>query len=128
MNGVNVDYIKKTFAKRLKNLRESKNLSQEELASLLNISRTHIANLETAKSGLSVFLLMICANFFDCTTDYLLGRSASPKNQSPSSNDIFELMRNFNEIKFDNYEITNEEKEKIISAIKYALSIVKLSD
>lgn len=128
MKEVDITTVKKIFAKRLKYLRETERLSQEELASFLNISRTHVANLETAKSGLSIKLLYECSMFFNCTTDYLLGLTDFPHSQLPISNDVFELMRKFNEVKFDDYEITESDKEKIISAIKHAISIVKLSE
>lgn len=38
--------IKKLFAEKLKNLREERKLTQEELALLCNIDRTHIGRIE----------------------------------------------------------------------------------
>lgn len=65
-----------SFGNRLKQLREERELKQEELGKILNVSRQSISNYE---NGLRFpndekFLIKL-ANFFDVSLDYLLGLS-----------------------------------------------------
>ena len=45
------------LGKNIKNARKSNHLSQSDLADKLNISREHLAKVETAKRGISLDLL-----------------------------------------------------------------------
>jgi transcriptional regulator with XRE-family HTH domain len=57
----------------LKDLRIEKGLSQAQLAKRLNVSQTAIAKWETGKSQPTASLIIAIADFFDVSTDYLLG-------------------------------------------------------
>lgn len=65
------------FSNRLQTLRKSINLSQEELAKILNINRTSIVHYENSKSGRipRPDTLKQIADFFDVSIDYLLDRT-----------------------------------------------------
>lgn len=121
---------RKVFGQRLKHLRDLNKLKQEELAEKLNISRNHISNLETAAVSPSFSLFVEIKHFFNCSYDFLLGETLNidPCKKEDATLNVFQFIRDFGEfIKFDEIEVTKEESEKIIQAIKYALSIVKLS-
>jgi len=64
-----------TFSDRLKELRKEKNLTQEELAKILGISRSTIAGYETERKEPDYETLKKIADFFNVSTDYLLGRT-----------------------------------------------------
>lgn len=59
-------------AERLKELRERRGLSQEQLAKIIGVDRTTIVKYETGASRPTRYLKKI-AHYFDVTTDYLLG-------------------------------------------------------
>lgn len=59
----------------LKKLRNEKKITQRELAKLLNLSPSTIAMYETAQRKPDFETLEKIANFFDVSTDYLLGRT-----------------------------------------------------
>ena len=63
------------FSKRLKNLRIEKDISQEELAKLLNVSRTSVTNYELGRNEASAQVLNKLSEIFNCSIDYLLGKS-----------------------------------------------------
>ena len=63
------------FAERLKSLRKEQNLTQEKIAEKLNISRGSYAQWETERTQPSSKSLETLANFFNVSTDYLLGNS-----------------------------------------------------
>lgn len=61
------------FGERLQVLRKSRNLSQKEVAGALNISASVLSNYESSERTPSVENLVALANFYNCSTDYLLG-------------------------------------------------------
>jgi transcriptional regulator with XRE-family HTH domain len=56
------DKIIKRFAKRLKELRQQKNMSQEELAYSSGLSLSQIARIETAKVNTTLCTMVVIAN------------------------------------------------------------------
>lgn len=60
---------------RLKYLRNEKKITQRQLAKLLNLSSSTIAMYETGKRKPDCETLQRIADFFDVSTDYLLGRT-----------------------------------------------------
>lgn len=66
------------FGDIMSKLRKEKNLSQQELALRLNISKSSLAMYETNKRQPNFDLVKKIADFFDVTTDYLLGRVTEP--------------------------------------------------
>lgn len=65
----------KLFNRRLKDLREDSDKTQEDLAKYLNVSRTTIANYELGYREPPYSLLIKVAEYFNVSTDYLLGRT-----------------------------------------------------
>ena len=60
------------FGKRLRELRLSRGMTQEELAEALNINLDHMRKMERGKEGCSIDLLLEIAIYFNVSTDYLL--------------------------------------------------------
>lgn len=63
------------LSKILRNLRESKHLSQKQLAEALFISPSAISQYESGRTRPSHDNLEALANFFNVSTDYLYGTS-----------------------------------------------------
>ena len=61
------------FKTRLKELRLEKDISQIEIAKLLNMSKMAISHWEKGNSEPSIEQLKVLANFFDVSIDYLVG-------------------------------------------------------
>lgn len=66
------------FGERLKKIRASKNVSVSDLAKELNKAESTVRMWETGKNKPDIDTLVNIANYFDCTTDYLLGISNFP--------------------------------------------------
>lgn len=64
-----------TFGNILKKIRQDNNMTQDELAKRIDTSRSNIANYENGKNMPSIDILEKIAKLFNCTTDYLLGKS-----------------------------------------------------
>lgn len=64
---------------RLKDLREDKNLRQEDMAKILGMSQTNYSKCEKEKVNLDNEVLRKLALFFDTSADYILGLTNSTK-------------------------------------------------
>ena len=62
------------FAEKLKTLRIEKNLSQVDLAKMINLSKNTINAYEKKRAEASIETLVKLADIFECTIDYLVGR------------------------------------------------------
>ena len=67
-----------SFSARLRTLRKTAHLTQEDVAARLNIHRTTYTKYETAKASPDQACLLQLAEMFHVTVDYLLGKEASP--------------------------------------------------
>jgi transcriptional regulator with XRE-family HTH domain len=67
------------FAKRVKELRLSKNLKQVELGEILNLSSQAINDLENERKITTFDNLVLLAEYFDVSTDWILGRTDKPE-------------------------------------------------
>ena len=63
----------------LRNLREDKDLTQQNLADLLKIGRTMYRRYETGETEIPVRHLKTLCVFYGVTADYLLGLSGKAK-------------------------------------------------
>ena len=67
----------KEFSERLKELRISKKLTQVQLAKATHLSQAGIALWENGVRMPNAQVVIILADFFNVSTDYLLGRTDS---------------------------------------------------
>lgn len=63
---------KDNFSKKLISLRKKNNMTQQQLAELLNVSNKTVSRWETAESYPDIELIPAIANVFHVSTDYLL--------------------------------------------------------
>lgn len=61
------------IGKVIKELREERNLTQQQLASALNVDKSTIAKYETGDRLPNIEMSVKLALFFNVTTDYLFG-------------------------------------------------------
>ncbi|WP_144561656.1 helix-turn-helix domain-containing protein [Bacillus mycoides] len=62
------------FPARLREIRKKKDLTQQELAEMINKDRCTISNYEIGDSRPTIYVLSDLASALGVTTDYLLGR------------------------------------------------------
>ena len=58
---------------RIKNLREDKDLTQKEVGRILNMSQTVYNQYEIGRNDIPTKVLIDLANFYNTSTDYILG-------------------------------------------------------
>lgn len=94
----------KSFADVFKNLRQSHRMTQEELASALNLSRSRVSMYEVGARCPDFEVLELIADYFNVDMDYLLGRSDKTTTlQAPAAalsrdeNKLLSLYRDLND-------------------------------
>ncbi len=97
------------FAEISKMLRKSMNLSQETLAKKLDVSKACISMIEIGKNEPTANTLLRYADFFQCSTDFLLGREDDfgnvqlpPSTQPPLSMDEQRLLLTYRTLSNEN--------------------------
>lgn len=108
------------FGENIRELRELKGYTQQDLANKLNVSRSKVAMWETNKRDPGTDDLRELADIFDVTIDYLLGKSTDPKLSRKDELDIAkeidkinESLENTNELMFHG-EILDEETRELL--------------
>ena len=82
---------------RVRELREARHLSQERLGEFTDISQQVISGIECSDSCLAKDDMIILADFFEVSTDYLLGRSSCRK----TIEQAIEMLNRF--LKYDDF-------------------------
>ncbi|WP_208586119.1 helix-turn-helix domain-containing protein [Gracilibacillus suaedae] len=117
------------FRERLKNLREEKELMQEEVAKKLNISTSAYGYYEQGRNEPSLETIKQLAEIFDVTADYLLGLIDTKQHPVRFSE---ELMLTEDEIKTVHLmkkehllEQINDDRDNNIRRIKRMLDFIR---
>lgn len=65
--------------RRIRDLREDKDLNQTKIAQYLGMSQTGYSKYETGENDIPTIVLIKLANFYDVSVDYLLERTDNPE-------------------------------------------------
>mgnify|MGYP004614136389 len=77
-----------TFGQRLCELRKSRNIEQKKLAEKIHVSPSTISNYEKGLRHPDIKTLCSIADYFQVSTDFLLGRSTMPTNKRHNPLDL----------------------------------------
>ena len=61
--------------RRIRDLREDRDLTQKQIAKLLGMSQTGYSKYETGENDIPTAVLIKLSDFYETTTDYLLDRT-----------------------------------------------------
>ena len=113
-----------SFNEQLTKLRKRNNITQIELANLMNVKQYVISSWETGRSEPNISQIIKLSDIFKIPTDYLLDRDIIITN---SENEFNKVIENINKDIKDDYtkdlikileDIPNNKKEKIINIVK----------
>ncbi len=65
--------------KRIRDLREDRDLNQTQIAQILGMSQTGYSKYETGENDIPTAILIKLAKFYDTSVDYLLGQTDCKK-------------------------------------------------
>lgn len=111
---------KQAVGQRIKNIREQRGLTQEQLAENVNVSRSTIAGAENGK--LTFDTLCMLADYLDTSTDYLLGRAEAANKAAEIINN---LKRYFN-IRFEKNSMYVSISDNLMKILKSLDEIEKI--
>ncbi len=74
--------------KRIRDLREDKDLTQTQVAKMLSMSQTGYSKYETGENDIPTSILIKLADFYGTSVDYLLGRTDNPEPYKDKSGKI----------------------------------------
>lgn len=100
----NLNYEK--IGKRLKNLRKYMGLSQQQVASILNIGRDAVIRIEQGNRKIDAEELANFSKLYNISIDELISNGSSPDNTEVA------FARGF-------YELSEKDKKEILSLIEY---------
>ena len=60
---------------RIRDLREDRDLTQKQVAQMLGMSQTGYSKYETGENDIPTIVLIKLADFYQTSTDYILGRT-----------------------------------------------------
>lgn len=66
------------YLKRIRDFREDNDKTQQEIADMLGTSQTMYARYERGANELPIHHLIALADFYNVSTDYILGRTDKP--------------------------------------------------
>ena len=97
---------------RIKELREAAHLNQKTLGRKLGLSQQVISRIERDDSTMTLEHLMLLANFFNVSTDYILGRTEAKRTFEEDRVVIDRYQEGYNLISL--YEMLREDYQEII--------------
>lgn len=65
--------------KRLRDMREDRDMNQTQVARVLGMSQTGYSKYETGENDIPTAVLIRLARFYNTSIDYLLGETDNPK-------------------------------------------------
>ena len=107
------------FGNRLRELRASRKMSQSDLAKAIHVSQQAITKWETGKSEPASSAITAVANYFNVSTDYLLGKTLD---KTPEK----DMTKNQKLIAYSiDPDISDEERQAIIEMVQAAKKLRK---
>ena len=76
------------FSRIITYLRKQKGLSQKQASEELGISQSLLSHYEKGIRECGLDVLVKVANYYNVSTDYLLGRTQNPSGNTPKAEDI----------------------------------------
>lgn len=98
-----------SLGNNIRAVRKEKKLSQVELGKAVGVSRSTIANWEKGKTSPATTYILKLANFFNITTDYLLGYTPTPQFTRKDERDVQKIVKNL----LDDPNINKNDEEEV---------------
>lgn len=108
---------------RIKSLRERNGISQKDFAKKINVSNVVLSRYESNERKPDYDTLQLIADYFEVTTDYLLGRTDFPEYNKQQQSE-FERFKDDPELQRFFYELPKS-KEEDLKALQEIWEVIK---
>ena len=102
------------YGEKLKTIRADKNLTQNDIAEILNISRSAYKDYETQIKIIPIKHLVTLSNYYDISIDYILGISNINKYSEKKEIDKIEAGNRLKELRKEN-QLTQKKLAEILN-------------
>jgi transcriptional regulator with XRE-family HTH domain len=106
------------FGDIIKNLRIDHGITQEELASIMDLSRPTITKYETNERVPDLDTITRLADYFGVSVDYLCGRKPNAKEKA-----AYEIITMFDRKGLTSSDISSNEYKKLFDVVNHVLEI-----
>ena len=116
-----------TIANRIKELREKRGMTQDNLAEFLGMNRVNISNYERGViTNIPGDVLSKLADLFNTSVDYILGRTNDPIPDvhnvpdwatAKDKRDFKKLLEDDTEIMFDGVPLSQDDKQRVMDVL-----------
>lgn len=117
--------MKSIIGEKIKELRKKAGITQLELAKELKISPSTVGMYEQGRREPDNNMVLRLCQIFNTTTDYLLGKSDKNREISDIIDEFTEVLSSQKGLMFDGTPLTEEDRSKIVDAIKVAAAIAQ---
>lgn len=109
----------------VKKLRLEHKMKQEDIGELISKSQQSVSRLENEQRDIDIYELCLLADYFDVSTDFILGRTSI--RSTPESSNIYEklIIDNYNILKGLN-DLELDEKAIISTILANCVNLVNL--
>lgn len=122
-----------TFADRLRELRREKGITLDELAEILQTTKATLSRYENSLREPKAEFVQRVANFFDVSTDYMMGQSDVresvkkwwEKDEEPSEVELEKFIREKSNIKLMGDPLDEDAKNDVLMFLRAAHQLIK---
>lgn len=101
------------FSEKLKDLRKRTKKNQEEVANDLGLTRSNYSHFENGRNQPDNETLVKLANYYNVTTDYLLGHDVPDWATQDDIIDLEEMLNSNVNMAYGGENLTEEEKQRV---------------
>lgn len=101
------------FPQRLKELRKRRKLTQTELGEIMNVSYKTVGSWERGERQPSYETAKKIADYFEVSTDYLLGNNVPDWASDDDVVDLYEMLDSNVNMAYGGENLTEEEKQRV---------------
>lgn len=109
------------IGERIKDIRDEKNITQEELANILCVTRSHCSHWENETKLMPLKKMNYLCNYFNINLDYLIGRTRNNLGNGFHELDSKLIGKNIKKLRLDN-NITQSELAKLLNTTQSTIS------
>ena len=109
------------IGERIKDIRDEKNITQEELANILGVTRAHCSHWENETKLMPLKKMNYLCNYFNINLDYLIGKTRNDSGNGFHELDSKVIGKNLKKLREDN-SITQNDLAKLLNTTQSTIS------
>ena len=114
-----------TLGKRMRKLRKKNYYTQADVAKALGVSPSAIGMYEQDRRVPDKETLLKICDFFDVSSDYMLGHLSKPEKMSEVLDEFNKKLEEYDALMFDGNPLTDEERQQVSQAIDYVARLAE---